>query len=1070
MTDGVVTPQDTEPPSDPTPVEVASAPDPPVDGSAPIDAAAEERRQRRRERRRRSRGEAEPTLATIVEPGTDHPATADPGAGVPGTQVAGARDPAGRMVPESDEVREQAQADGLDEAPFCIPEEVELTLPLGSRTVVVSDLHLPTVATDISTAVADELAELVAGIDGPGAFIIAGDGFEMLAGPPDVDLILDAHPQFTAAVAAFAAGKDHQLVVLSGNHDGQLAWDRKACEVLSGRLGVHHLALHCDLSVLTDEGPQRVRVVHGNQEDPYNAFEDPWSPVDTPFGHHVVQTLLPELQARQEPGSLLEGVQWLDGDISDFIGSRLFYRKIVGKLWLVAVPFAAILLLRLVSFLPGVHGLLHHHADHWLLAFGLLVVFMVVVAAVAATATLLRVNRALRETAVSTRSDPTMHNSPARAQAARWVMDGYAGMISGHTHEPELSVVGTGFYANTGCGTASVVSRPSRFRLPHPFLTLQRFSYVELVAGPVLELHLWLREIPVRSPVLLERLALARTKVDRSTTRVGCLPVGPTWPLDTSGLRHVVVRRRVRQVAAGLLVLAGLLNIVFSILANVQGTISVDHWLPFGVHPLSVTESVVAGLALLGLARGVRKGLQPVWFATIVLLIATSIDRAVQDRPFRGSIIALAITVWLVLEYRHFRVRPSGVTRLYVWLASAGLVVIAGTAGVGTLFNNGRDQPFEIVFLLIVATVILLLLVARPGHESRRTGAAREEAFVQARAIIEEHGGDTLDYFALRDDKSWFFTGRSVVAYSVINGVMLVSPDPIGPPEDRTDVWSDVMDMAQANNWVPAVMAASERWLPIYRSSGLVDHYIGDEAIVDCARFSLKGKSMKSLRGAYNRIQKSGCRVECYEHAGLVPPEVKDQLLELMTETRQGEAERGYSMTLSRIFDPRDDGLLLAVCFGPEGKPLAFNQYVPAREVQGYSLDLMRRTSDPDAPNGLTDFVIIETIQWMAERGLHGLGLNFATMRSVVAGEGGTGPWVSLERSVLHHFSETLQIESLWRFNQKYDPRWNPRYVVTGPFLPLAQGSVAIARAEAIGEIPVIGSLLKTRAPAQKGD
>jgi len=83
----------------------------------------------------------------------------------------------------------------------------------------------------------------------------------------------------------------------------------------------------------------------------------------------------------------------------------------------------------------------------------------------------------------------------------------------------------------------------------------------------------------------------------------------------------------------------------------------------------------------------------------------------------------------------------------------------------------------------------------------------------------------------------------------------------------------------------------------------------------------------------------------------------------------------------------------------------------------------------------------------------------------VVAGESGSGPWSSLERNVLHHFSETLQIESLWHFNQKYDPMWNPRYVVTGPFLPLARSGLAIARAEAVTEIPVIGGLLKTHQP-----
>jgi lysylphosphatidylglycerol synthetase-like protein (DUF2156 family) len=955
---------------------------------------------------------------------------------------------------------------------FLIAEEIEIELDAGSRTVVVSDLHMPVVATSTSTAVADELARLLAGFDGPGVFVIAGDGFEMLAGPPEVGRILDAHPQFTDAVAAFADKDNHQVVVLSGNHDGQLAWDGSAITVLKERLGVHHFALVCNLVVGTEEGPQRVRVVHGNQTDPYNSFEDPWSPVDTPFGHHVVRDLLPELESRQSPGSLLEGVQWLDGDIADFMGSRLFYRKIVGKLWLAAVPFVAILLLRLLWFLPGVHQLLHHDAQRWLLWFGFLVAIIVVVAAVAAGATLLRVNRALRETAISARSDPASHNAPPRAEAARLVARGYAGMISGHTHEPELSVVGNGFYANTGSGTASVVSRPARLRLPHPFVTVHRFSYVEMTGGAVLELKLFLREVPVRSPVLLERLALAPSKTDLSTTSVvGALPYGPTWPLNETGLKRWVVRRRVRKTAAAVLLLSGVLNAIFAVLWDVSSTRSVDYWLPFGVHPLSVVEAVVAGLALVGLARGVRRGVRPAWMAAILLFVATTTDRLVQGHSVEGSTVALLFSLWMVLEHQHFRVKPSGVSRLFVWLAAGGLFVIAATAGVGNLLGQGHRTRFDVLFLLVVVVVLaLLLLVALPGRESRRTGAARGEAFQRALGILDAHGGDTLDYFALRDDKSWFFTGDSLVAYSVINGVMLVSPDPIGPPQDRAEVWSDVMDMAESNSWQPSVLAASQAWLGIYRASGLVDHYIGDEAIVDATRFTLAGKSMKSLRGAYNRMKKAGCHVDCYLSADDVPSELRVQLLELMTETRQGEAERGYSMTLSRIFDPRDQGLLLAVCFGADGRPMAFNQYVPAAHVDGYSLDLMRRTSDPDAPNGLTDFVIIETLQWMAERGLRGLGLNFATMRAVVAGESGTGPWISLERNVLHRFSETLQIESLWRFNQKYDPVWNPRYVVTGPHLPLARSSLAIARAEAVTEIPVVGGLLKTHQPAHSGD
>ena len=353
------------------------------------------------------------------------------------------------------------------------------------------------------------------------------------------------------------------------------------------------------------------------------------------------------------------------------------------------------------------------------------------------------------------------------------------------------------------------------------------------------------------------------------------------------------------------------------------------------------------------------------------------------------------------------------------------------------------------------------------GAARPRAPADRRRAGQSVRpgpAIFDRYGGDTLDYFALRDDKTWLFSGNTLVAYSVINRVMLVSPDPIGPVDERLDAWTDAMDLADTNGWYICVLGASAPWLPIYQAAGLTGVYMGDEAIVDCQAFSLKGKSMKSLRGAYNRVSKAGYRVAVMP-ALEASAELRRQLEDLATETRQGEAERGFSMTLSRMFDERDTGLLLAVCLDPAGKPVAFNQYVPASHVNGYSLDLMRRTSDPDAPNGLTDFVIIETINWMAERGLNGLGLNFAVMRAVVAGETGDGPWQSAEKAVFHRFSDSMQIESLWNFNKKYDPEWRPRYSVADDRSHLPRASLAIARAESVTELPLVGRFMKPKAP-----
>ena len=188
-----------------------------------------------------------------------------------------------------------------------------------------------------------------------------------------------------------------------------------------------------------------------------------------------------------------------------------------------------------------------------------------------------------------------------------------------------------------------------------------------------------------------------------------------------------------------------------------------------------------------------------------------------------------------------------------------------------------------------------------------------------------------------------------------------------------------------------------------------------------------------------------------------------------MTRSRRGDVERGFSMTLGRVFLPEDRDLLMAVCFAPDGTPAAFCQYVPAPGIDGYSLDLMRRDVEQadgsPHPNGLLDFVVVETIRHLRAQGRRGLGLNFATMRAVVAGEAGDGPVTRAERWLLRRMSDSMQIESLWRFNAKYDPDWSPRYAVYDAPENILPVALAMARAESFWELPVVGRFFVPPSP-----
>lgn len=72
-----------------------------------------------------------------------------------------------------------------------------------------------------------------------------------------------------------------------------------------------------------------------------------------------------------------------------------------------------------------------------------------------------------------------------------------------------------------------------------------------------------------------------------------------------------------------------------------------------------------------------------------------------------------------------------------------------------------------------------------------------------------------------------FFHGETVIAYAFIRNVCIVSPDPIGPPNERHQAWEAFRSHAELQGWPVGVLGASDDWLPIYRQSGMSSVYIG---------------------------------------------------------------------------------------------------------------------------------------------------------------------------------------------------------------------------------------------------
>jgi lysyl-tRNA synthetase class 2 len=153
-------------------------------------------------------------------------------------------------------------------------------------------------------------------------------------------------------------------------------------------------------------------------------------------------------------------------------------------------------------------------------------------------------------------------------------------------------------------------------------------------------------------------------------------------------------------------------------------------------------------------------------------------------------------------------------------------------------------------------------------------------------------------------------------------------------------------------------------------------------------------------------------------------------------------------MAMDSISGPHTDQTLILLARDGEGIVRGVLHFVPCYGRAAVSLSFMRR--DPATPNGLTEFMVASATELLRERGLRELSLNFATFARWMH-----NPTRWHERvlgKVVALGNPFFQIESLYRFNAKFFPRWEPRYLVYEGPLGLIRASLAAAWAE--GQLP----------------
>ena len=530
--------------------------------------------------------------------------------------------------------------------------------------------------------------------------------------------------------------------------------------------------------------------------------------------------------------------------------------------------------------------------------------------------------------------------------------------------------------------------------------------------------------------------------------------------------------------------LVGLFDILANVFHKFRAPVhKLNNILPVFLNGSALATAIFTGLILMILARGLSRRKRRAWVLALVILainLSTELFRPTKH-PVQITLSLLSILA-LVIFKKSFYAKSDPSTRLQPLIGFGIAVVVFFGASLLLLRYRSHD---EIIGLPSLKNIFLFIIEGFVGvtgpikFTSERTSdligitlgsfgvfiliiplwlyfrrvkpipkMSGEDMDIVRKLIKHDLEQDSLGYFATRRDKSviWAPNRKAGIAYRVQGGVMLASGDPFGEYSLWPAAITEFLREAQEHAWTPAVMGCSDRGGEVWiEHADMIAIDIGDEAIIAVKDFTLEGRPMANVRQMVNRIKRKGYSCTTHKWSD-VDPDTKVELQKLAHVWRYGVAERGFSMSMDRFGEDADPDTYITIAH-LENQIKGLLYYVPWT-TNGLSLDRMQRERGTDP--GVNELMIVETVEWARSNKMEYVSLNFAAFRSLFerADKISAGPITRGTRNLIRFSSNFFQVESLYRFNAKFQPGWETRYVLYPRASDLPKVGWAALRAE----------------------
>jgi phosphatidylglycerol lysyltransferase len=475
-----------------------------------------------------------------------------------------------------------------------------------------------------------------------------------------------------------------------------------------------------------------------------------------------------------------------------------------------------------------------------------------------------------------------------------------------------------------------------------------------------------------------------------------------------------------------------------------------DRVFPLGLIEVSHFVGSVLGAVLLLLSQGLARRLDAAYYVTAAALGAGIVASLLKGADYEEATILAAILLVLWRARPAFDRRAALFdTRFSATWITAVVAAVGTSAWLGFFAFKHVEYSRQLLWQFelheevsrtlrasvgAVVTVLLFALARLIGYAPHEAPMPTDEDVEMAGAIVTRQSS-TFPYLAFLRDKAFLFDEEKTafVMYGVQGRTWAALGDPVGPPERIGPLVRLFLERCDDFGGVPVFYEVSSENLHRYADVGLAVAKLGEEARVDLTTFTIDGHAGRKLRPPMHRLERTQGTFR------VVPPGEIGQLMEQLRAVsdnwleRHAGGEKGFSLG---FFEPAYIARFPVAVIELGGRVVAFANLWPGPGRHELSLDLMRY--DHLAPKDVMDALFVHVMLWGKAQGYHWFVLGMAPLsgfeRSPVA-----PLWSRLGSFLYSHGQAIYNFQGLRTFKEKFDPLWQPKYLVYPGGLRLAR-------------------------------